>query len=113
MVYALEIVGGEARQRVEVAIRGRLEPLRQSGAGGVASNATRHLGRRRARLRRRPLLARQLVEAGERLGLAIGVKALEVRHQSVWSEDPEPNELDLEGAAAIAKRAGAYLPRQE
>ena len=66
-------------------------PLRASGWCG-----------RRSRHRR---LGRQLVEAGERLGIALGVELLPARQETIDSEDPEHQELALVGTAAGAEGA--------
>src|SRR5947208_11750736 len=42
----------------------------------------------------------QLVEAGERLVLTIGVEELDARHEAIGSEDPEEEERPLEDAPA-------------
>ena len=62
-------------------------------------------------MRRR--LGRQLVEAGERLGVAVDVELLEARQEAIASEDPEQEELPLEGAAAGAVGAEERPPHEE
>src|SRR5438876_6995688 len=63
----------------------------------------------RARLRRR----RQLVEAGERLVLALAVELLPARDEAVGSEDPQLAKVSFERAAAGAVRAGVRPPYEE
>src|SRR5436309_14595380 len=54
----------------------------------------------------------QLVEAGERLGLAVGVEILDARQQAIGSEDLEEEVLPLIRAAAGAGDA-KVSPAQE
>src|SRR5262249_22075516 len=48
---------------------------------------------------------RQLLEAGERLGVALGVELLRASHEAIDSEDPEVAKASLERATAGAVRA--------
>ncbi len=58
---------------------------------GRRSRSRRSARTRAPRVARRRL-GRQLVEAGERLGVAVGVEQLEARHEAIGSEDPEQEE---------------------
>ena len=58
-------------------------------------------------------LGRQLVEAGERLGLAIGVEPLPACQEAVGSEDPEQEEVPLEGASTDADGARGRPAHEE
>src|SRR6266571_6921320 len=60
--------------------------------------------------RRRP--GRQLVEAGERLVVAISIEDLVARQQAIASEDPEPEERSLIGTAAGAGGAEVSPPHE-
>src|SRR5439155_13511249 len=58
----------------------------------------------RGRGSRRSRLGRQLVEAGERLGVAVGFEHLPAPHEAIEAEDMERNGAPLEAAAAGAVR---------
>ena len=78
-------------------------PRRHRGlhARGVLGRGVRsHAARRSLRT------SRQLVEARERLGVAVDVELLPAREQPVGSERPEHEQRPLEGAPAAADRAG-------
>ena len=97
MVHDFAHVGGQGGKRVGVPRDDcSVQPSRVRG-GGVRSHASLldTSGRRR-------WLGRQLVEAGERPGLALGLELLPARQEAVGSEDPEHEGVPLEGAAADA-----------
>src|SRR5439155_20277402 len=58
-------------------------------------------------------LGRQLVKAGERLVLAVGVEVFDARQQAIGSEDPEREELPLIGATAGAGGAKVSPAHEE
>src|SRR5207249_3054316 len=62
---------------------------------------------------RRRRLGRQLLEAGERLGVAVGVEELPAPHETVDAEDIERDEAPLEAAAAGAVRTEVRPAHEE
>src|SRR5438876_5745587 len=56
---------------------------------------------------------RQLVEAGERLVLALAVELLPARDEAIGSQDPQLAKASFERAAAGAVRAGVHPPYEE
>jgi hypothetical protein len=71
--------------------------------------------RRRGRLDRhqRAVVAAERVEAGERLGRAVGLEELQPRHQAVGAEDSEPQEVPLVRPAAAAIGARVHPAHEE
>src|SRR5439155_11979853 len=102
MVHDLVALGEQGGKCVGVP-RGN----RDLEAGGVRARGVRAYSAFRSRgscacESRRRWLGGQLVEARERLDLALGVELLPARQEAVGSEDPEHEEVPLEGAAADA-----------
>ncbi len=115
MVHDLRVVGEQGGERVGVAGGERGVEARRVRGRGVRSHPARAL---RARPRRRGCdraggSRRQLVEAGERLGVAVGIELLAARHEAIGSEDPEHEEGPLEGAAAGAVGAEVRPAHEE
>src|SRR5262249_59174475 len=93
--------------------KGSVDASRIFGCG-VRAHAARGLRGRRGRHRDtgRPI-GHELVEAGERLVLAIDVEVLEARDAAVVPEGIEVDEVALEGAAAGAVDPGERPPGKE
>src|SRR5262249_52051369 len=102
VIEALHPVGVEGGDRVGVSGRDGGIDAGDGRRGSVLSDpAPRRLrgaqwgcGGRRS--------ARELVEAGERVGVAVAVELLGARYETVGSEDPQVTEASLERAAAGA-----------
>ena len=89
MVDDLVVVADQVGERSASGRRPRLDAGRVCGRG-VRSHPARGPPPTGSRLSMRGSSAgRQLVEAGERLGVAIGVELLDARHEAVGAEDPE------------------------
>ena len=102
VVHGFRLVGEQGREPISVSGGDRGVEAGRLRGGDVRSHAA--LGSRR--------LGRQLVEACERLGLAVGVEPLHPRHEAIASKDEVRKVLPLEGAAAGASRA-QVRPAQE
>ena len=99
--------------------RARRGPGRRSRhRGAQRSRSRRSVARgglfpltKRAVDRRRLDFGRQLVEAGERLGVAIGIEQLDARHEAIGSEDPEQEEWPLEGSPPPTRSVPKFVQR--
>ena len=89
---ALEVAGSQCRGAGQFVLR-----------RGVGAHAAANGRRRRA--------ARELVEARQRLGLAVGLPELDVRPASVRAEDRHDEKRVLERPAAVA--SGAHVRRTQ
>jgi hypothetical protein len=112
VVDVLVLVGVERGERVGIAgdDRGH-QPCRARGRG-VRPHPTlaSHRGSGRPGSES---LGRQLVEADERLGVAVGVEELDARHEAIGLENPEHEEHSLVGTAAGAVGAEVSPPQEE
>ena len=104
MVHDLHPIGEQGGESVGVVGSDR----------GIEASHLRGRGvRAHAAPQRRRRTGPQRVEAGDRLGLAVDVEVIEARQQAIASEDPELEELPLEGAAASAVGAEERPPQEE
>ena len=105
MVLDFQLVGEQRGERIGVS-----RSDHRIGASRVRGRSVRAHAAADGAHRR---LDDQLVEAGQRVGLAVGIEVLEARQKAIASEDPELEELPLEGAASSAVGAKERPPPEE
>src|SRR5436309_1019274 len=116
MVHARQVVGEYGAERVRVACGDRGLQARGIGGRGVRSHpplALRCGSGWNGRESRLCWLGRELVEAGERLIVVVGIEQLVAGYEAVASKNEEHEELPLEGTAASACRAEVRPARQQ